>query len=376
MKSFTTKLSPERQVIFCSYVDHVTAKGAGSYDRTIGYVFSFLCEVEDITKKGYNEYRKRHAAEIIQYKQGNALQDFMAYCGVQIGSLQKKVKAKALDKRVTLDKKAQEILNGFAIWIVKENAYTPNTVKGYLVGAKDFLTYTTTVTTETAQRYKASLEELNRAPRTINQRLNAVDCLARYLGKQIKIKRLKIPRTLSLENVPTEREVAKLLEYCKEHSEKVYIWIRLLSTTGARVHEFAKFTYEMVAAGHVDLKGKGNKIRRFFFSPKVQEECAEYAEKHDLSGIIASNLFGCPCSTRGVAQQLRTMAKKAGVPVEKCHPHAFRHFFAKMYLKRSKTKDVTELADLLGHSGLDTTMIYIKRSQQEQQKSFNKNVDW
>ena len=70
------------------------------------------------------------------------------------------------------------------------------------------------------------------------------------------------------------------------------------------------------------------------------------------------------------------MAKKAGVPVEKCHPHAFRHFFAKMYLKRSKTKDVTELADLLGHSGLDTTMIYIKRSQQEQQKSFNKNVDW
>lgn len=271
MKSFTTKLSPERQIIFCSYVDHVTAKGAGSYDRTIGYVFSFLCEVEDITKKGYNEYRKRHAAEIIQYKQGNALQDFMAYCGVQIGSLQKKVKAKALDKRVTLDKKAQEILNGFAIWIVKENAYTPNTVKGYLVGAKDFLTYTTTVTTETAQRYKASLEELNRAPRTINQRLNAVDCLARYLGKQIKIKRLKIPRTLSLENVPTEREVAKLLEYCKEHSEKVYIWIRLLSTTGARVHEFAKFTYEMVAAGHVDLKGKGNKIRRFFFSPKVQK---------------------------------------------------------------------------------------------------------
>ena len=269
MKKFTTELTPERQKIFCSYVEHVTAKGAGAFDRTIGYVFSFLCEVE----------------EIIQYKQGDALQNFMAYCGVQIGSIRKKVKPKALDKRVTLDKKAQEILNGFAIWIVKENAYTPNTVKGSLVGAKDFLTYTTTVTTETAQRYKASLEELNRAPRTINQRMNAVDCLARYLGKQIKIKRLKIPRTLSLENVPTEREVAKLLEYCKEHSEKVYIWIRLLSTTGARIHEFLMFTYEMVAAGHVDLKGKGNKVRRFFFSPKVQQECAEYADKHEKAAM-------------------------------------------------------------------------------------------
>lgn len=109
---------------------------------------------------------------------------------------------------------------------------------------------------------------------------------------------------------------------------------------------------------------------------KVMEEFAEYAEKHDLSGIIASNRFGGLCSMRGVAQQLRAMAAKAGVPVEKCHPHAFRHFFAKMYLKRSKTKYVTELAELLGHSGLDTTMIYIKRSQQEQQKSFKKNVDW
>ena len=95
-----------------------------------------------------------------------------------------------------------------------------------------------------------------------------------------------------------------------------------------------------------------------------------------MQGVIAVNRAGGVCSTRGVAQLLHAMAERAGVDAKKCHPHAFRHFFAKMYLKRSKTKDVTELADLLGHSGLDTTMVYIKRSQEEQKRMFNKNVDW
>lgn len=365
------------QSIFCAYAEHVTAKGNGMHDRHLGFVLDFLKEVEDVSKKSYKDYYERHSTEIILWKnQRNALTDFMAYCGVQIGGVKRQARKEALEKRVALDKRAQEILDRFSAWLVKENAYSENTVRSYIFGIKDFLSYTTTLTTETAQRYKSSLEERKCAPKTINHRLNAVACLARFLCKHIEVKHIKVPRVLSLENVPTEKEVGKLLDYCKDHNEKAYIWVMLLSTTGARVHEFAKFTYEMVAAGQVDLKGKGNKVRRFFFSTNVRRECAEYAERNSLSGLIAVNRYGEAASTRGIAQLLHSMAEKAAVPTEKCHPHAFRHYFAKMYLKRSKTKDVTELADLLGHSGLDTTMIYIKRSQEEQRKMFNKNVDW
>lgn len=370
-------LPPERQELFCSYVAQVTAKGTGFYDRQIGYVFSFLQDAEEISKKGYKKYYEDHAAELaLVENQKTAVRDFLYFCGVQISGQRKRAITKALEKRTELDKKAQEILNGFSAWIEKENAYSPNTVRGYIFGVKEFLKYSTTVSTEIVKSYRAALEAENKAPRTINIRLNAVECLARCLGKRIEVKHIKIPRTLSLENIPTEKEVEKLLAYAKEKVPKVYIWLRLLSTTGARVHEFRMFTYEMIAEGHVDLKGKGSKIRRFFFSKRVQEECAEYAAKNGLTGYVAKSRFGELCSTRGIAQYIRTVGEKAGIPTGKCHPHAFRHFFAKMYLKRSKTKDVTELADLLGHSGLDTTMIYIKRNQQEQQRMFNKNVDW
>ena len=377
MRMKGTTLTPDKQKLFCSYTEHVTAKGAGTSDHYLGYVYDFLVDVDEVNKRGYIKYRKSHSAEFhLSGKQQGAISDFMSWCGIQIGGIKKRARTKALEKRSRLDEKAQQILNGFSEWLVKENAYSQNTVKGYIFGAKDFLCYSTSISTEVVKGYKAAMEEQGKLPRTVNQRLNSVAALAKYLGKHIEIKHTKIPRTLSLENVPTEKEIEKLLAYCKAHNEKAYIWIRLLSTTGARVHEFVMFTYEMVAAGHVDLKGKGSKVRRFFFTPKVQQECAEYAEKNKLQGTIAVNRAGGVCSTRGVAKLLHAMAERAGVDAKKCHPHAFRHFFAKMYLKRSKTKDVTELADLLGHSGLDTTMVYIKRSQEEQKRMFNKNVDW
>lgn len=371
------KLTPSKQELFCSYTAHVTANGAGSSDHHLGYVYDFLTKVNEVNKREYVKYRKSHAAEFqLSQKQQKAIGDFISWCGVKIGGAKKQLRTKAITKRSELDVKAQRILNGFAEWLAKENVYSQNTIRSYIWGAKDFLSYSTSVNTEVVKSYKAALEELGKLPRTVNARLNAVETLAKYLGKHVKIKHTKIPHTLSLENVPTEKEVEKLLAFCKTHNEKAYIWIRLLSTTGARVHEFIMFTYDMIADGHVDLKGKGNKVRRFFFAPKVQQECAYYADKNKLSGIVAVNRDGRVCSTRGVASLLRSIAKRAGVDEKKCHPHAFRHFFAKMYLKRSKTKDVTELADLLGHSGLNTTMVYIKRSKEEQERMFNKNVDW
>ena len=230
MRMKGTTLTPDKQKLFCSYTEHVTAKGAGTSDHYLGYVYDFLVDVDEVNKRGYIKYRKSHSAEFhLSGKQQGAISDFMSWCGIQIGGIKKRVRTKALEKRSRLDEKAQQILNGFSEWLVKENAYSQNTVKGYIFGAKDFLCYSTSISTEVVKGYKAAMEEQGKLPRTVNQRLNSVAALAKYLGKHIEIKHTKIPRTLSLENVPTEKEVEKLLAYCKAHNEKAYIWIRLLS---------------------------------------------------------------------------------------------------------------------------------------------------
>ena len=68
------------------------------------------------------------------------------------------------------------------------------------------------------------------------------------------------------------------------------------------------------------------------------------------------------------------IAQLCGIDSRKMHAHAFRHFFAKMFLK--KNKDVIQLADLLGHGSVDTTRIYLQKSYDEQKRDFNRNVTW
>ncbi len=146
-----------------------------------------------------------------------------------------------------------------------------------------------------------------------------------------------------------------------------------MGTTGARLSEFQQFTWEDIISGEVVLKGKGNKYRRFFFQKTIQQEAKVYAKEYGKTGIFAVGRFG-PITQRGFSQHLKAWGKHCGIDSKKMHAHAFRHFFAKMFLK--KTKDIIQLADLLGHGSVDTTRIYLQKSYDEQQRDFNKNVTW
>ena len=77
---------------------------------------------------------------------------------------------------------------------------------------------------------------------------------------------------------------------------------------------------------------------------------------------------------RGIDFAIKAAADKCGIDKKKAHCHAFRHFFAKMFLK--KTKDVVQLADLLGHGSVDTTRIYLQKSFTEQKREVNRVVSW
>ena len=100
---------------------------------------------------------------------------------------------------------------------------------------------------------------------------------------------------------------------------------------------------------------------------------SEYIRQTGKSGTVATGRFGT-LTERGLNQHMKLWADKCGIDRRKMHPHAFRHFFAKMFLK--KNKDVVQLADLMGHGSIDTTRIYLQRSYEEQKRDFNRNVTW
>lgn len=239
---------------------------------------------------------------------------------------------------------------------------------------KKFFEYANEVNMDNCRRFIKSLEEEKLSPATIRLRITAIERFSRWMKKPIELNRPKIKRKLDVNNVPTEEEYNRLLEYLKKKNNKdYYFFVKVLGTTGARLSEFQQFTWEDIISGEVTLKGKGNKYRRFFFQKQLQQEAKAYAKEYGKTGLFAVGRFG-PITQRGFSQHLKSWGKHCGIDSKKMHAHAFRHFFAKMFLK--KNKDVIQLADLLGHGSVDTTRIYLQKSYDEQKKDFNRNVTW
>jgi site-specific recombinase XerD len=273
-----------------------------------------------------------------------------------------------------MDKDKKEILDKFSAHL-KENNLSDKSVRCYKNGLLLYFRFSDEISKERFKAFIASLENKGLKPGTIAVRISALNKFVEFRGDlSLKLKPPKIPRRLDLSNVPSEQEYHILLSYLKDKNIENYWWVRLFSCTGARVSELLQFTWEHVSAGAVDLKGKGNKYRRFFFPTELSEEMRKYAIKNSKTGIIVKNRYGKPMTARGIAQLLKEWAKKCNLDVRKFHPHAFRHFFAKMFLKTNK--DIVQLSDFLGHENLETTRIYLQKTYEEQKQDYNKHVIW
>ena len=225
-----------------------------------------------------------------------------------------------------------------------------------------------------AKMYVSTLEEQALSPQTIRLRILALEKFSKWKKKPFELKRPKQQRKLETNNIPTEEEYNRLLEYLKTKKNKdYYFFIKVLGTTGARLSEFMQFTWEDIISGEVKLKGKGNKYRRFFFQDQLRKEAKAYVKETGKTGILAMGKYG-KISSRGLSSDMKAWGKSCGIPLEKMHPHAFRHFFAKMFLK--KNHDIVLLADLLGHANMDTTRIYLQKSYEEQKACFTRSVSW
>ncbi|MDR0963323.1 MAG: site-specific integrase [Clostridium sp.] len=237
----------------------------------------------------------------------------------------------------------------------------------FLVFAKDKTTLNKLVTIE----YKAFLSTKYKM-NTINSYLISLNKFLSWLGcEDLRVKTERIQRKVSLEHVINKEEYHRLLCYCKDQNRiRDYLLLKTLAQTGIRIGELKFITYEAVLRGAAQVTMKG-KTRTIFISYHLAEQLAEYCTQQQIhTGVIFHGTNPQKAlDASGVWKMMKRLARYTNVSNEVMYPHSFRHYFAKTYME--KVGNVTELADLLGHSSIETTRIYTLSSSSEKREQLN-----
>lgn len=222
--------------------------------------------------------------------------------------------------------------------------------------------------------YKQLLIKRGQKIATMNLYLVALNSYLRYAGfTDCTVKTIKRQNRQCPDNILTLAEYKKLLIWAKESGrEKYYCIMRTLALTGIRVSELSGCTVEALENGKFLTCNKG-KSREIYLPEKLIAELRTYCKKKDIKeGVIFRGNTGAAISRTAVYKTLARIADYAGIPKGKAHPHSFRHLFAITYMQQYS--NLFELADLLGHSSLETTRIYTVTTADEKRKKMNKLV--
>ena len=251
-----------------------------------------------------------------------------------------------------------------------------NTIESYTTAVDIYLKDFDEITKQNLLAFKAVLVDKYKG-KTVNLRIQGINKYLEFLGKdKLKLKYIKIQQKTYLENVISDADYeffkTRLL---KDENYEWYFVIRFLAATGARVSELIQFKFEHLSRGFIDLYTKSGKIRRIFIPKKLRTKAIEYYSSINRNnGYLFLNKEGKQITTRGIAHQLKALAEKYKMNLNVVYPHSFRHRFAKNFLE--KRKDISLLADLMGHESIETTRIYLRKTSEEQQEIVDKLVDW
>ncbi len=232
------------------------------------------------------------------------------------------------------------------------------TIEKYMRDAHAFLDYMhgRSISKEETLGYKEYLTE-KYAPASANSMIVALNCLLRFAGlERFCVKPLKIQRQLfcSEEKELTQSEYKRLLK-AAEGTRLEYV-IRTICSIGIRVSELEYITVEAVRAGRAVVNCK-NKTRVIFIPVSVQKFLLKYIKKVGIkSGCVFVSRNGKPLNRSNIWRDMKALCKIAAVSPNKVFPHNLRHLFARTFY--SIERDIIRLADLLGHSNVNTTRIY------------------
>lgn len=251
-------------------------------------------------------------------------------------------------------------LHAFHAHLLREEK-SAATVKKYLRDARGFLAFAgrASVTKELTVAYKKSLVDRHYAVCSINSMLAGLNSLLDFLGwTDCKVKSMKAQRQTYCkeEKELTKAEYMRLLEASGKRPQ-LNLVLQTLCGTGIRVSELRYFTVEAVRRGEVAVSCK-SKIRTILLPGELRGLLLDYAKRNGIgSGVIFVTRSGRPLDRSNIWAQMKPLCAEAGVNAGKVFPHNLRRLFARTFY--GMEKDLAKLADILGHSSVDTTRIYI-----------------
>jgi site-specific recombinase XerD len=253
-------------------------------------------------------------------------------------------------------------IRAFATYL-KSDEKESGTIEKYCRDVKNFMVWLDgrAVTKELVIAWKEHLGNENYAPVTINSMVVAVNQFFHFLGwEQFRVKTLRIQRRLfrSTEKELTKEEYARLLETAHDLGrERLALLMETICATGIRVSEVRYITVEAIQVGRAEVSLKG-KIRTIIIPGKLCRKLQKYVKKQKIvSGEIFLTRNGKGMSRRQIWAEMKNLCEKAGVAASKVFPHNLRHLFARVFYRACH--DVVRLADVLGHSSVETTRIYL-----------------
>lgn len=258
---------------------------------------------------------------------------------------------------------------------LRSEEHAPGTIEKYLRDVNAFARWAEErlVTKELAVEWKKHLLATGHKPVTVNSMLAAVNGLFRFLGWDIRMKFLKIQRQLFRDqSKELSREEYNLLVSTARASgrARLALMMEAICATGVRVSEVRYLTVEATKRGRAEIALKG-KIRVILMPGKLCGKLLKYAKRQKItSGQIFLTRSGKPLSRRQIWAEMKGLCKAAGVAPEKVYPHNLRHLFARTFYRACK--DIARLADVLGHSSIETTRIYLIGTGAEQTQQIDR----
>lgn len=230
------------------------------------------------------------------------------------------------------------------------------------------------VTKQAVSGWKAHLQAAGYAPVTINSMLAALNGLFRFLGwEECRVRFLKIQRRLFRDRTRelSREEYSRLVAAARAAGkERLALLMAAICATGVRVSEVRYLTVEAARAGRTEVALKG-KIRVILLPSKLCRKLLKYAKRQKTaSGEIFLTGSGRPLTRPQIWAEMKALCRGAGVEPSKVFPHNLRHLFARTFYRASR--DLVKLADLLGHSSVETTRVYLISTGAEHQRQLDR----
>jgi integrase/recombinase XerD len=263
-----------------------------------------------------------------------------------------------------------KMIGEFKEYLISEER-SPITVEKYIRDVRAFSVFTgnSEITKETVIAYKKSLQE-NYAVRSVNSMLASINSLFAFLGwHDLRVKSLKLQQQVFCpeEKELTRAEYSRLCTAAKrKHNERLNLILQTICGTGIRVSELQYITVEAIRHSEAVVNCKA-KTRSVFIVKELKQKLLCYAAEQNIkSGMIFVTRTGKPINRTNIWREMKALCKEANVNPQKVFPHNLRHLFARVFY--GIEKDIAKLADILGHSSINTTRIYIISTGTEHRK--------